>query len=89
MNSAPQNEQRSPRWTVLPKINSAPQNDQCFPMWTEASLLYHWLPKTNSATQNERNWNVNKIGQKKFVSRYLCWEGILGKKIGLIGHSSP
>ena len=30
-----------------------------------------------------------KLAKKNFVIRYLCWEGILGEKIGLIGHSSP
>ena len=76
MNSAPQNEQHSPKWTVLPKENGAPQ--------------YEHLKKTNlrkMAIFATETWT--KLAKTNFVIRYLCWEGILGKKIGLIGHSSP
>ena len=91
----------APKWTVLPKMNSAPQNEQCSQKWTEAPLLYHWLPKTNGATQYEhlkkknlRKWpfSLQKREQnlpKKIVIRYLYWEGILGEKFSAVGHSSP
>ena len=52
MNSAPQNEQRSPKWTVLPKMNRslytiplAPQNKQCSSKRTVLPNMNIWRKK--------------------------------------------
>ena len=83
-----QNDQCSPKWTALPKMNSAskmksaPQNEQCSPKRTEASLLYHWLPKTNSTPQNDMNVWRKKL-KKMAVFATETWTKLAKKNLWL------
>ena len=79
---------RSPKWTAPPKMNnccSCPPIG-CSPKWALPTMNIWKKPSENGRFRTQ---NVNKIGQKNCVIRYLCWEGILGEKISAIGHSIP
>ena len=54
MNSAPQNEQRSQKWTVLSKMNSAPQNERCSPKWKVLPKMNRSLFTIPLAPQNKQ-----------------------------------